>query len=57
MSIKKCVLESLCYIRTLLVATAVMQFSIGGEFANLAQAREPVGHTRLIPTPQLPSNM
>ena len=41
MSIKECVLESLCYICTLLVATAVMQFSIGGEFASLAQAREP----------------
>ena len=43
MSVKNCVLESLCYIRTLLIATAVMQFSIGGEFANLAQAREPSG--------------
>jgi hypothetical protein len=31
------------YIRTLLIATAVLQFSIGGEFAVPVQAREPAG--------------
>jgi phospholipase C len=43
MSLKKCAMKSLFSIRTILIATAALQFCIGGELAMPVQAREPAG--------------